>query len=143
MRQLLLEAFGCLGYLDGPAVVIELLLLISLILANGRALARDFGAPPILLLDEVAAHLQRILPEPGRCIAIAVDRSAATVAVSPEGANTTRCVIAATRLDPHSQIPSDHDAGRHDVTKFRDGGGGAWSWCGGSCSLDACSATAA
>jgi DNA replication and repair protein RecF len=32
-------------------------LLISLILANGRALAHDFGAPPILLLDEVAAHL--------------------------------------------------------------------------------------
>lgn len=32
-------------------------LLISLILANGRALARDFGAPPVLLLDEVAAHL--------------------------------------------------------------------------------------
>ncbi|PIE12407.1 MAG: DNA replication/repair protein RecF [Rhodobacterales bacterium] len=32
-------------------------LLISLILANGRALARDCGAPPILLLDEVAAHL--------------------------------------------------------------------------------------
>ena len=32
-------------------------LLVSLILANGRALAREFGAPPILLLDEVAAHL--------------------------------------------------------------------------------------
>ena len=32
-------------------------LLISLILANARALARDFRAPPILLLDEVAAHL--------------------------------------------------------------------------------------
>ncbi len=32
-------------------------ILISLILANARALARDFGAPPILLLDEVAAHL--------------------------------------------------------------------------------------
>lgn len=32
-------------------------LLVSLILANGRALAQDFGAPPILLLDEVAAHL--------------------------------------------------------------------------------------
>jgi len=32
-------------------------LLISLILANARALIRDFGAPPILLLDEVAAHL--------------------------------------------------------------------------------------
>lgn len=32
-------------------------LLLSLILANARALARDFGAPPILLLDEVAAHL--------------------------------------------------------------------------------------
>ncbi|WP_372886460.1 DNA replication/repair protein RecF [Shimia sp.] len=32
-------------------------LLISLILANGRALAKLTGAPPILLLDEVAAHL--------------------------------------------------------------------------------------
>lgn len=32
-------------------------LLISLILANARALIDDFGAPPILLLDEVAAHL--------------------------------------------------------------------------------------
>ncbi len=32
-------------------------LLVSLILANARAIARDFGAPPLLLLDEVAAHL--------------------------------------------------------------------------------------
>jgi DNA replication and repair protein RecF len=32
-------------------------LLISLLLANARALALDFGAPPLLLLDEVAAHL--------------------------------------------------------------------------------------
>ncbi len=32
-------------------------LLISLILANARALAWDLGSPPILLLDEVAAHL--------------------------------------------------------------------------------------
>jgi DNA replication and repair protein RecF len=32
-------------------------LLISLILANARALAQDFGAAPIILLDEVAAHL--------------------------------------------------------------------------------------
>ncbi|MFT6450662.1 MAG: DNA replication and repair protein RecF [Halocynthiibacter sp.] len=32
-------------------------LLISLILANARALAQDFGAPPLLLLDEVSAHL--------------------------------------------------------------------------------------
>ena len=32
-------------------------LLVSLILANARGLAHDFGAPPILLLDEVAAHL--------------------------------------------------------------------------------------
>ena len=30
---------------------------ISLILANARALAAQIGAPPILLLDEVAAHL--------------------------------------------------------------------------------------
>lgn len=32
-------------------------LLVSLILANARALAQGFGAPPLLLLDEVAAHL--------------------------------------------------------------------------------------
>jgi len=32
-------------------------MLISLILANARALAEEEGAPPILLLDEVAAHL--------------------------------------------------------------------------------------
>ncbi|RMH46402.1 MAG: DNA replication/repair protein RecF [Alphaproteobacteria bacterium] len=34
-------------------------LLLSVVLANARALARDFGAPPILLLDEVAAHLDK------------------------------------------------------------------------------------
>jgi DNA replication and repair protein RecF len=32
-------------------------LLVSLILANARALAQDIGAAPIILLDEVAAHL--------------------------------------------------------------------------------------
>ncbi|AAV93479.1 DNA replication/repair protein RecF [Ruegeria pomeroyi] len=32
-------------------------LLVSLILANARALARQVGAPPVLLLDEIAAHL--------------------------------------------------------------------------------------
>lgn len=32
-------------------------LLISVVLANARALAADTGQPPILLLDEVAAHL--------------------------------------------------------------------------------------
>ena len=32
-------------------------LLVSLILANAQALAQGFGAPPLLLLDEVAAHL--------------------------------------------------------------------------------------
>ena len=32
-------------------------LLISLILANGRALKEQTGAPPLLLLDEVSAHL--------------------------------------------------------------------------------------
>ena len=32
-------------------------LLVSLILANARALAQTLGAPPLLLLDEVAAHL--------------------------------------------------------------------------------------
>jgi DNA replication and repair protein RecF len=32
-------------------------LLISLILSNARALAQEEGHPPILLLDEVAAHL--------------------------------------------------------------------------------------
>ncbi|WP_111428841.1 DNA replication/repair protein RecF [Rhodobacteraceae bacterium DSL-40] len=32
-------------------------LLISLVLANAHAVAEDFGAPPLLILDEVAAHL--------------------------------------------------------------------------------------
>ncbi|MCE8552943.1 DNA replication/repair protein RecF [Ruegeria pomeroyi] len=32
-------------------------LLVSLILANARALAQQVGAPPVLLLDEIAAHL--------------------------------------------------------------------------------------
>ncbi|MCP4820077.1 MAG: DNA replication and repair protein RecF, partial [Shimia sp.] len=32
-------------------------LLLSLVLANARALSADFGAAPLLLLDEVAAHL--------------------------------------------------------------------------------------
>ncbi len=32
-------------------------LLISLVLTNARALAEDTGAPPVILLDEVAAHL--------------------------------------------------------------------------------------
>jgi DNA replication and repair protein RecF len=32
-------------------------LLVSLVLANARAVAEGFGAPPLLLLDEVTAHL--------------------------------------------------------------------------------------
>jgi DNA replication and repair protein RecF len=40
-------------------------LLISLILANARALAADLGHAPVLLLDEVAAHL-----DPGRRAAL-------------------------------------------------------------------------
>ncbi|MGA0540755.1 DNA replication/repair protein RecF [Neotabrizicola sp. VNH66] len=40
-------------------------LLISLILANARALAADLGRAPVLLLDEVAAHL-----DPGRRAAL-------------------------------------------------------------------------
>ena len=32
-------------------------LLISLILANARAITQEHGAPPLILLDEVAAHL--------------------------------------------------------------------------------------
>ncbi len=32
-------------------------LLISLVLSNARALSEDVGAPPLILLDEVAAHL--------------------------------------------------------------------------------------
>lgn len=40
-------------------------LLISLLLANARALAEDLGRPPVLLLDEVAAHL-----DPGRRAAL-------------------------------------------------------------------------
>ena len=40
-------------------------LLIALVLANARALAAETGAPPLLLLDEVAAHL-----DPGRRAAL-------------------------------------------------------------------------
>ncbi|MCW1919214.1 DNA replication/repair protein RecF [Rhodobacter sp. KR11] len=40
-------------------------LLISLILANARALAEDLGRAPVILLDEVAAHL-----DPGRRAAL-------------------------------------------------------------------------
>jgi DNA replication and repair protein RecF len=32
-------------------------LLVSLVLANARAVAEGFGAPPVLLLDEITAHL--------------------------------------------------------------------------------------
>ena len=32
-------------------------LLVSMILANARSLAQDLGSPPIILLDEVSAHL--------------------------------------------------------------------------------------
>ncbi|MGH1354983.1 MAG: DNA replication/repair protein RecF [Thalassovita sp.] len=35
-------------------------LLVSLILANARALTQDFGAAPMLLLDEVSAHLDAL-----------------------------------------------------------------------------------
>lgn len=35
-------------------------LLISLVLANARALSEDTGSPPLLLLDEVAAHLDQV-----------------------------------------------------------------------------------
>ena len=35
-------------------------LLIGLILAHARAVKKEVGAPPILLLDEVAAHLDRV-----------------------------------------------------------------------------------
>ena len=37
-------------------------LLISLVLANAWAVAEDFGAAPVLLLDEVAAHLDAERP---------------------------------------------------------------------------------
>ena len=46
-------------------------LLISLILANARALKVQIGAPPILLLDEVAAHLDAT-----RCAALYAEISA-------------------------------------------------------------------
>tara|TARA_R110002094_G_scaffold88034_8_gene91474 strand:+ start:8176 stop:9273 length:1098 start_codon:yes stop_codon:yes gene_type:complete len=55
------DLFGVFAAKDVPAKDCstgeQKALLVSLILANARALAADFGAPPILLLDEVAAHL--------------------------------------------------------------------------------------
>ena len=55
------DLFGVFAAKDVPArdcsTGEQKALLVSLILANARALAADFGAPPLLLLDEVAAHL--------------------------------------------------------------------------------------
>lgn len=55
------DLFGVFAAKDVPArdcsTGEQKALLVSLILANARALAEDVGTPPILLLDEVAAHL--------------------------------------------------------------------------------------
>ncbi|MDA9971992.1 DNA replication and repair protein RecF, partial [Planktomarina temperata] len=55
------DVFGVFAAKDVPAkdssTGEQKALLISLILANGRALKEQTGLPPILLLDEVAAHL--------------------------------------------------------------------------------------
>lgn len=55
------DLFGVFAAKDVPArdcsTGEQKALLVSLILANARALAVEFGAPPLLLLDEVAAHL--------------------------------------------------------------------------------------
>ena len=55
------DLYGIYAHKDVPAKDCstgeQKALLVSLILANARALAEGFGAPPILLLDEVAAHL--------------------------------------------------------------------------------------
>jgi DNA replication and repair protein RecF len=55
------DLFGVFAAKDVPAkdssTGEQKALLISLILANGRALREQTGLPPILLLDEVAAHL--------------------------------------------------------------------------------------
>ena len=57
------DLFGVYAAKDVPAKECstgeQKALLVSLILANARALTRDFGAPPLLLLDEVAAHLDQ------------------------------------------------------------------------------------
>ncbi|MGB7242949.1 MAG: DNA replication/repair protein RecF [Sulfitobacter sp.] len=55
------DLFGCYAAKNVPArdcsTGEQKALLVSLILANARALSREFGAAPLLLLDEVAAHL--------------------------------------------------------------------------------------
>lgn len=57
-RADLLATFAAKGVAAGHCSTGEQkALLISLILANARALAADVGASPVLLLDEVAAHL--------------------------------------------------------------------------------------
>lgn len=57
-RADLLAIFGAKGVpADQCSTGEQKALLISLILANARALAVDVGAPPLLLLDEVSAHL--------------------------------------------------------------------------------------
>ncbi len=53
-------AFGAKGITaDQCSTGEQKALLISLILANARALAADLGRAPVVLLDEVAAHLDR------------------------------------------------------------------------------------
>jgi len=55
------DIYGVYAAKDGPAKDCstgeQKALLVSLIRANAGALAQVFGAPPLLLLDEVAAHL--------------------------------------------------------------------------------------
>ena len=45
-------------------------LLISIVLANARALALDHVKAPLLLLDEVSAHLDKDAPQPHVVVAL-------------------------------------------------------------------------
>jgi DNA replication and repair protein RecF len=59
-------------------------LLVSLILANARALAEDLGAAPILLLDEIAAHLDETRRQALFAEIAALDAQALLTGTGPE-----------------------------------------------------------
>ena len=59
-------------------------LLVSLVLANARAVAGDFGAAPILLLDEITAHLDDDLRAALFSAIAALDAQAFMTGTGPE-----------------------------------------------------------
>jgi DNA replication and repair protein RecF len=84
-------------------------LLVSLVLANARAVAADFGAAPVLLLDEITAHL-----DDGR-------RAALFGAITALGAQAFMTGTGAELFDglDADRILVEDDGGESRVTRIR------------------------